>query len=48
MHLGLEHTHCTDYVEKSKVKITVGTRHYISQTNEGNFTQFWLQMYLDS
>jgi len=22
--------------------------HHISQTNEGNFTQFWSQMYLSS
>jgi len=24
------------------------SEHRISQTNEGNFTKFWLQMYLSS
>jgi len=33
---------------RSKVKVTSGRRHHISKTNEGNFTQFWSHMHLDS
>jgi len=42
---GLQHT---DYVKKSKVKVTESGRHIMSHTSEGNFTQFWSQMYLHS
>jgi len=38
--LGLRHT---DYVKRSKSR---SCGHHIYHTNEGNFTQFWSQMYL--
>ena len=40
--MDLRHTNC---FKRSKVKVTAGG-HHISHTNEGNFSQFWLQMYL--